>query len=32
MLIALYKNVIFMLIDNIGQIILDDKSNWTLYD
>ena len=27
MLIALYKNVIFMLIDNIGQIILDDKSN-----
>ena len=32
MLIALYKNVIFMLIDNIGQIILDDKSNWTLYN
>ena len=26
-LTALYKNVIFMLIENIVQIILDDKSN-----
>lgn len=31
-LTALYKNVIFMLIENIVQIILDDKSNWTLYN
>ena len=29
-LTALYKNVIFMLIENIVQVILDDKSNWTL--